>query len=93
MHAAVRHQPDQVDPGSVGERRTQHLVALQRPVRDGLVYPRQVLHDYRAGAQVHVPDLGVTHLTVGEPDRSTAGDQLGMGIGGPELVEHRRVGE
>ena len=47
----------------------------------------QVLIDYASGAEVHVSNLGVTHLAVGESDVFAAGVQVGHGIFGTEAVD------
>ena len=63
MHAAVRHQPDQVHAAqrpSTPSRSTSFDAKLA--VADGLVDPGQVLHHDRAGPEVQVTDLGVAHL-------------------------------
>ena len=97
VHPAVGDEPHEVQttarraPGRFagGE---QGLVLEERPVRDRVVDPREVLLHHRAGAQVQVPDLGVPHLAVRQPDVAAAGRELRVGIRAPELVEDRRVG-
>ena len=71
----------------------QDLVLEQRAVGDRVVDPRQVLLDDRARAEVHVADLGVAHLPVGEADVAPAGRERRVRVALPELVEHRRLGE
>jgi hypothetical protein len=93
VHAAGRDEPDQVHARRILQRRLQHLVAGQRPVRDGLVDPREVLRHDRAGAEVEVADLGVAHLPLRQADGLALGGQRGVSVPGPQLVEHRRVGE
>ncbi len=53
----------------------------------------EVLAHDRAGAQVEVTDLGVAHLPLGQPDGAPGGGERGVGVGGPQLVEHGSVGE
>ena len=91
MHAAVGHQPDEVHARGVAERRLQHLVLGERAVLDRGVDPRQVLGDDRAGPQVEMPDLGVAHLPLGEPDARPHRGQRGVGMLLPQLVEDRRL--
>ena len=91
VHAAVGHEPDQVDALRPAERRLQHLVLGQRAVLDRGVDARQVLGDDRAGPQVEVADLGVAHLPLGQPDARPHRDQLRVRVLGPQLVEHRRL--
>ena len=67
--------------------------SAQRAVGDRLVDPGQVLGDDRPRAEVQVPDLGVAHLPVGQPDAAPAGLELRVGVCGPQLVEHRRLRE
>src|SRR3954451_4855751 len=92
VHAPVAHEPDQMDPRPA-HRVDQDLVEGQRALLDGFVDPRQVLLDHRAGAEVQMPDLAVTHLPLGQPDGSAARRQLGMRVARPQIVEHRGVGE
>ena len=40
----------------------------ERAVGDRFVDARQILHHHPAGAEIHVPDLGIAHLPVGQAD-------------------------
>ena len=51
----------------------------------------QVLVHHAAGAEVHVADLGVAHLAVGQADELAAGLQVAHRILGPEGVDMRRA--
>ena len=68
VHAAGRHQPDQVQAAArVARRRAraaQRLVLEEAAVRDRLVDAGEVLLHDRAGAEVQVADLGVAHLAL-----------------------------
>ena len=93
---AVRDQPDRVQAPAPGLARraagvAQGLVLEEAAVGDRVVDARQVLLDDRAGAQVEVADLGVAHLAVGQADVPSRGGESRVRIGGPELVEVRRV--
>ena len=72
VDAAVGHQAHEVDGAPVGhgavDRLAQHGVARERAVLDRQVDPGELLVDDPAGADVEVPDLGVAHLPLGQPD-------------------------
>ena len=95
VHAAVGDEAHQVQPPAravSGRRagRAQRLVLEEAAVRDRIVDPGQVLLDDRAGAEVHVADLRVAHLAVGQADVATAGREGRVRVALPELVEDRR---
>ena len=48
VHAAARHEPDQVHPLGALERRAQRLAVAERAVADRLVDPGEILRDDRA---------------------------------------------
>ena len=56
-----------VGDGAV-DRLGEHGVVEQRAVLDRQVDARELLVDDAAGADVEVPDLGVAHLPLGQPD-------------------------
>ena len=56
------------------------------PVFKGQVDAHQVLVDNAAGAKVHVADLGVAHLPLGQSYGATAGLELGFGIAACEAI-------
>src|SRR4051812_5437897 len=60
---------------------------------DGIADPHQLLLYHPAGADVQVPDLGVAHLSVRQPDIAARGVQEGMRAALPELREGRGPGE
>ena len=75
-------------PGSAGERR----IAGEAAVSDRRIHPRQVLVDDAAGAEIHVPDLGIAHLPVRQAHiHAGAGDQA-VRLGGQQVVVNRGVG-
>ncbi len=90
VHAAVRHQPEQVEAVGVAGG-PQRLVLEERAVLDRLVDAEQVLLHDRARSQVEVAHLRVAHLALGEADRRAVGRERGVRMLLPELVEHRRV--
>jgi hypothetical protein len=90
VHAAVGDEPEQVHALGARERRAQHRLAASVPsATASSIRVRSCAR--RAGAEVEVTDLGVAHLAVGQPDRAPAGGQLGVRVGRPQLVEHRRA--
>jgi hypothetical protein len=93
VHAAVGDEADQVHPRGALQRRQQHLVATERLDPGGLVDQRQVLLHDRSGAEVHMADLGVAHLPVGQSDGGAAGRQRRVRVARPEGVEDRCAGE
>ena len=79
MHAAGRHQPHQVD-GAVldrGDEFGERRVLGKRSVGNRLVDAWQVLHHHPAGAEIHVPDLGIAHLPGGQADMQLRRLQVG----------------
>ena len=64
----------------------------QRAVGDRPVNARQVLHDDPASAEIGVPDLGIAHLAVGQPDIMLAGVETGMRPAPRQRVPDRRGG-
>ena len=51
----------------LGEARQCRQVS-QAAALDGLIDARKVLQNHAAGAHVHMPDLGVAHLSLGQAD-------------------------
>jgi hypothetical protein len=95
VDAARRNETDQMR-GAVGfldprDEFLQRLVLGDRVVGDRLVDARQVLGHDAAGAEIHVADFGIAHLTVGEADVMLAGLQFGMRARLKEFVPVRRV--
>ena len=72
MHAAGRHQPHQmrgpVALFQLADKLAQRRHGGELAVGDSCVDARQVLQYKPSGAEIGVADLGVPHLTVGEPD-------------------------
>ena len=79
MHAAGRHQADEMTGAAAGfelldqidERRRARDVAAG----DGGVDARQVLHHHAAGADIHMADFGIAHLAVRQADGAARGVQ------------------
>ena len=63
------------------------------PRPDGAVDPGDLLVDHASSADVHVPDLGIPHLSGRKPHALLRGVDQGSGEPRPEPVEERRVGE
>ncbi len=97
VHAAVGDEPRDVQhtaPAASGrERRLQRGVARERPVGHRIADAHQVLGDDAPRADVEMPDLGVAHLPLGQPDGTAGGDQRGVRIALPERVEDGRPRE
>ena len=71
----------------------QRLVGRQRPARDRLVDPGQILLDDRSGTEVQMPDLAVAHLAVGQADGAATGAELCVRVAREQAVHRRRVGQ
>jgi hypothetical protein len=69
----------------------QAQVAYQLACLHGGIDTRQVLHDHAAGADIHVADLGVAHLTGGQPDMQFRSIDQRMRAVAHETVPGRRV--
>ena len=65
----------------------QHVVLKELAVTDGLGDAGQLLIDHAAGADVGVADLTVAHLAVGQAHVHAGSTDLGVGIGGKQLVQ------
>jgi hypothetical protein len=96
MHAAGRHEPDQVAGAAAllelfdqaGQRRRTFDLAARDRVADA----RQVLHDDAARANVEMPDLGIAHLPVGQADVAARRAQKCVRSRRPQAVEARGLG-
>ncbi|MNP05238.1 hypothetical protein D3C76_971840 [compost metagenome] len=80
VHAAVGEQPHEMHGLASGNGfiycAGQHRILEELAVADRLGHAGEVLVDDTAGAEVHVADLGVAHLAVGQADvHAGAGDQ------------------
>ena len=97
MHATRRGEAHQVAGTAVllqgGDQLGQDRVLGQRAVVDGLVDARQVGHGDPAGAEIHVADLGIAHLALGQADEGLRGvDQaLRAGRDQPVVVGRARI--
>lgn len=52
-------------------------------VSDGVADPHQLLVHHAPGADIHVPDFGVAHLPIRQPDIAAGGAQEGVRAGLP----------
>ncbi|GBD42342.1 hypothetical protein HRbin39_01732 [bacterium HR39] len=97
MDAARREQAEQVDGPRAGAHLLRDGVDLPRALQlAGFEQPvdaRQVLEHHPAGAEVHVADLGITHLAFRQTDGGTVGAQQAARQGSPAAVEDRGVRE
>lgn len=95
VHAAGRQQAEHVQ-GAVGahgvDGGVQRRVEVEAAVLERRLDPGQVLPDHAAGPQVHVADLGVAHLSLGQADRAAMGGDQGVRTGRAQAVPVRRVG-
>ncbi len=90
MHAARRGKAHQM-AGAAGllqgrDQLRQDRAPGQRPVGDGIVDARQVRHGDPAGAEVHVADLGIAHLALGQADEGLRGIDQRLRAGGDQAV-------
>ena len=97
MHAARRQQPHQVAGAARGLQRRDEIHKLriggQRAVSQGGVDTWQVLRHDAAGAQVHVTNLGIAHLAVGQADGTACGLQHAVRATLQQTVPDRRAGQ
>ena len=97
VHAAVRHEPEQVDVAPAlactRERGDECLVLGERAVLDCAVHPREILEEDPPGADREVTDLGVAHLPSGQADCLARRGERPVRVPLEERVEHGRVGE
>ena len=96
VYAAVRDDPqDMADtlalPELGGEFRKDGI-AGQGAVGDRLIDARHDLGDHPAGADIHMADLGIAHLVVGQADIGARGGEQAMGTARHETVPDRGMG-
>ena len=84
MHAAagVSGFPDQLLKG----REVSDLVPL-----DGAIDPGQLLQHDPATAEIHVANLGIAELPIGQADLGAIGAQKAVWCCREPMVEHRRI--
>ena len=96
VHAARRGEADQVQCRAAllqrGDRLGEDRVGRERAVLDRIVDARQVGHGNAAGAEVHVADLGIAHLPLGQTDEGFRGVDQPLRTGGDQPVEVRGAG-
>jgi hypothetical protein len=63
----------------------QHRTPRQAAIFDGDIDARQILRHHPPGADIHVPDFGVAHLALGQPDGAARSLQQRMRAGGQQL--------
>ena len=94
MHAAIGEQPHDVQRTARRPRRIEacvdDLVLVDGPRAACAVDARKLLMDDAAGADVQVPDLGVSHLAFGQADR-LARRLKARALAREQLIEKRRV--
>ena len=97
VHAAGRHQAHQV-AGALGLAEFADEVSERRGLGDaavgnGVADAHQFLMHHAAGADIHVADLGVAHLPLGQADIAAGGVQEGVRARLPQLGEGGGPGE
>ncbi len=95
VDAAGRDQAQQV-AGAAGrfqlvDQGAQRRRAPDRSIGNRLGNARQVLLHHAAGADIHVADLGVAHLALGQPNIGAGGAQERVRTGRPEPLEIGRL--
>src|SRR4029453_11998070 len=73
MHSSIGNEPQEMQPRTTNPSKhfLDHLVPPDRSFRDSLIDPGQVLINNAARSQVHVADLGISHLSGRQPDIET----------------------
>ena len=93
VHAAVGAEAEEMELAAVAPDVVvgglDFLVVHQGVAAAGHIYLHEVLVHYAAGAEVHMPDLAVAHLAVGQADVFAAGVEVGHRIFGTERVDER----
>ena len=96
VHAARREETQQVAGGAAllqgGDRLGEHRMPGQRAILDGVVDARQVGHRDAAGAEIHVADLGIAHLALGQADERLGCIDQALRAGRDQAVEARCLG-
>ena len=96
VDAARRQQPQDMErlPATRRARRRveERPVVEEGTVLDGARDAGEVLHHQPPGTDVHMPDLGVPHLLVGQADIGPRAADQGVGIERPEIVPDRFIG-
>ncbi len=97
MHPSRRDQPEQVAGAfrlaELADEPGQRCGLGEAAVGDGVADAHQLLVYHPAGADVHVADLRVAHLPVGQADIAAGGVQEGVWTGLPQPGESGGLGE
>src|SRR3954471_3699009 len=93
VHTAVRDEAEQMRAVAAFECRPEHGVLEERAVLNRLVHAHEVLEEDAPRPNRQVADLRVAHLTGWQADGLAGRHERRVGIGPPEPVEVRRVGE
>ena len=93
MHAAVRHQSQQMQR-AVGiacfvNRISEDRILEEALIRNGIVDTYQILTQDLSATQRDMPDLGVAHLTDRQTDRGAGGFQYRMRMVREILIQLR----
>jgi hypothetical protein len=97
MHPAGRQQAQKLRRAArrfgFGDRTRQRGQGEERAVFDPGVDAHEVLHDHAAGAEIHVPDLGIAHLTGRQTDMAFGGLQEGRRMQPAQAVQIGSAGK
>ncbi len=95
MHAPVGHESQKMHAFVVLARVVksfhEHFFSRERSVFRGQIYFCQVLINDASGAQIHVSNFGISHLSVRKPNVKTVRTQPGMGILEVKAVDKRCI--
>ncbi len=94
MHAARRGEAQQVAGAAAllqgRDQLGQDRMPGERAVLDGIVDARQLGHGDAAGAEVHVADLGIAHLALGQADEGLGRVDQSLRAGRDHAIVVRR---
>ena len=83
MHPARRQEAHQMAgparSAELADQTSERLIACQAAVVDGRIDPPDLLIDDAPGAETEMADLGIAHLTAGQPDFDARGVQQRVG--------------
>ena len=96
MHTAGRKQAHDMNSSVSRDRLIYRLtkgsVGKEVTASDSLIYTGKVLIDHAPGAESHVPDFRITHLTLWQTYLETRSMNQGLGVAGPKVFPYWRVG-
>ena len=97
VYPAVAQQADEMHSRALLTRRStgvqQRLIREKASILDSACDAHEVLHDDAACAEIHVADFAVSHLPVGQSNRSSRRSQQGTRRLRPQGVPIWRIGQ